>query len=262
MSPIREEESYAKRVEYLRKSRTTLANYKKMYPDLSFTRINPKQVALTILKDFVRKYEEELLAETAYLEPEEQDLIVIGSVHATTNKRKHKRLNKMFDKAKEQFNEDLEQVIELGVINITMNLLRLQELTAKFTSGRINRQLKIESWVSGRERIYREYHINEAKKYSASKDLDLKFAYSANDIPEQSGIYFLFKDGELIYIGHSSNLNQRLLNHDIVRKSYLRDGDNGYIMDCVYCTLPIEKAKSIEWSLIEIARPKYNTKGK
>ena len=259
--------SYEDLLKYLKMSKTALNNFNEFYPDLSFTRTHPKQVILTILKDVVKQYEDDLFAETAYLEPEEQKTIVIGSVykfnhHKGYNKKEYSKQEKLVDKVKDRFIKDLNDIISIGQIKVTAQMLRLQNLTADFTSGRIDKRTWHEGWVQKQVAHYRNYHIKQAKKYSVSKKLNLEFAATTMDLPEKSGIYLLFKDGELIYIGHSGNLRNRLSNHDIVRKYYLPNDGNGYMMDCVYGIMPIEVAKKLEWKLIELAKPKDNVRGK
>ena len=220
MPKSQEDYSYEEYLKYLKISKTALKSFDKKYTDLSFSHIHPKQIVLSMLKDFVAQYEELFISETQYLEPEEQNTVVIGSVHRVRQDDRYARQEKMVEKAKDRFKLDLDRMVSIGQTNITAQLLGLQGLSADFTSRRMKKRVWHVGWVEKQENYYRNYHVKLAKQFSASKDLDLEFAGRPNDLPEESGIYFLFKDGEIVYIGKSSNLKNRLSNQDIVRKCY------------------------------------------
>lgn len=76
-----------------------------------------------------------------------------------------------------------------------------------------------------------------------------------NDIPKNRieikalvGIYFLFKDEELVYIGQSTNINKRVHDHIIDKKF------NTY----TYIQFPKFKLDEMEKKFIRIYSPKYN----
>lgn len=262
MASPQEDYAYDDLVKYLEVAQTALDNYNAQYPDLSYSYVDPIDSSISSIQTALKQLEQTKIDESAYLEPEESDALVIGSVVKWDQKKKLERAHKRLQKAKDRFKDDLETVVALNQTNITAILLEIQSLTAEFTAGRIDKRYWHEQWVDKQREYYQAYHIKQCQKLFAAKDLDLEYINAVSDIPIDSGLYFLFHEGEIIYIGHSANLHKRLKNHTVVRE-YYRQRENGtYIIDCVYALLPIEEAQSTERALIEVAKPKTNKRGK
>ena len=233
-----------------------------MYPDLSFEFPHPEVIASSILNEFAKKVNDELFDATAYLEPEEQDTIPIGSVVRYKKDTRRNRLRKRLLKAQELFAKDLENLYKRNVGTIAGLLVQLQDMSTSFTAERMDKHDQLKEWVKKQQYYYEYYHIKNAKKFSAGKDLDWEYVGNSNSLPETSGIYFLFHDGNVVYAGHSGNLNKRMQTHNVVRKYYLKNDDSGYNIDCVYAELPVAEAQSIERNLIAVAKPSDNRMGK
>ena len=143
-----------------------------------------------------------------------------------------------------------------------MFLLRqIEDETAKFTAERISKHEWHKGWLEKQKHWYGHYHLKECKKYSPCKHLKIKFAATPEELPQESGIYFLFYRGDLLYIGHSTNLQKRIKNHSVVRRYYFKNSSGVYNIDCVYATLPIDRAMKVERKLISIAKPIENIQG-
>lgn len=260
--PVSQENySYEELIKYLNISEEAQRNFNQQYPDLSFTYVNPRTAAISILNEYVKKVNDHHEREIAYLDLEEQDTAAIGSITRFDKYKALKRLYNKLDRAYEVMEADLDRAFESGYVRILAALRDIESLTAEFTAERMSKKDWHKEWVKKQEYWYKQYHIKECKKYYASKSLDLEFAAFPDELPENPGVYFLFNDGELIYIGHSSNLRQRIKNHSIVRKYYLKDDQGVYNIDCVYAELPKEEAKKTERKLIELASPSENIYG-
>jgi predicted GIY-YIG superfamily endonuclease len=247
---------------YLDSSEVALANFEKRYPDLSFEYRNPELIVNLILKDFADNVNQEWVDKNAYLEEFEQDAVPIGSVVRHDHHKQMEKCHRELSLAVKAFAKDLEQVYKLNLVNITGILMRMQMLSTKFTAERIDKHEWHKEWVAKQRYYYELYQLEACRKFRETKSLDLKYVDSPDDLPETSGMYFLLYRGEIVYIGHSSNLRKRIKNHKIVREYYFKNSDGMYNINCVYVELPVEEAKSIERNLIYISKPRSNEQGK
>ncbi|MGC8981956.1 MAG: GIY-YIG nuclease family protein, partial [Minisyncoccia bacterium] len=82
----------------------------------------------------------------------------------------------------------------------------------------------------------------------------LEEKYIKDKVNKKNGVYLLFNDDELVYIGHSKNLYDRIRNgHN--RSTRLNDKWNKF---AYIITHDNKQAKDIESILIHICKPKYN----
>lgn len=255
------EYSYDQLQKYLVVAETALSNFEEKYPDLGLDYVNPRGVAINILNDFADKVNDGFNREVAYLDLEEQDTATLGTRALWNKHGKLSTLYKRLDKAQEIMSDDLTAAFELGYVNILNILRQIENETAGFTAERIMKHEWHTQWLEKQKHWYAYYHLKECKKYSACKSLDVRFACVPGELPREPGVYFLFYRGDLVYIGHTSNLQKRIRNHSVVRKYYFKNEANEYSIDCVYATLPKEKAMEIERKLIDIARPIDNVQG-
>ena len=256
------EYSYAELIHYLDVSRQALRNFEERYYDLGFSYVHPELLVSNILDQYTAKVREEIHIANQYLEVWEQDTVSLGSI---SRKVDAARVGHLLDRVKVElklFEKELDKLYKLSIASVRGTLLNVQLLTADFTAERIDKHNWHKDWVAKQEQYLIDYFIREAGKFEASKELTLKYIANTNDAPEKSGVYFLFHEGEIIYIGHSSNLLKRLGNHDVVRKYYCKDEQNGYNVDCVYAIIPTREAKSVERYLISVANPVKNRQGK
>jgi excinuclease UvrABC nuclease subunit len=113
----------------------------------------------------------------------------------------------------------------------------------------------------GRE-ILNEYLVSIRKTPFYFKDLLIGYPFSVEQLynntgkilmPREQGIYHLFKDDELVYIGMSKNICNRLLDH-------LRDEkkDFNYCLWFVIKEKTVDEIFQIEKRMIKYWKPKYN----
>lgn len=254
--------SYEELKHYLDVSKTALKNFEERYPDLSFEHIHPRILANRVINDFRDEVNKLLVEEIAYLEPIDDGSVAIGSVCNVDHKAKREKAEELVERAVQAFDIDLRNLYETHLASILVSLLRLRDITTPFTVGRIDKHTWHKEWVQKQQEHYENYHIRESSKYSAAKDLELRYVGNSIDVPEISGVYFLYHEGIIIYIGHSRNLNERLNNHETVRKYYCKENGTGYKIDCVYAELPVPEAQSVERKLIAVAKPTQNRQGK
>lgn len=73
---------------------------------------------------------------------------------------------------------------------------------------------------------------------------------SCCDLPSLSGVYFLYDNDELVYIGQSINLRRRLKNHHVYKPGHTIH----------YWLMDRTQLRPIEWALIAIYHPKGQRK--
>lgn len=84
-------------------------------------------------------------------------------------------------------------------------------------------------------------------------------------VPSKPGVYAVYGDGELIYIGQSSDLRERLRRHNI-RPSYGRGTHSPWgDFDSMHVKVRVG-GKFGEWAMVEIRlihriRPRFNVSG-
>ena len=85
--------------------------------------------------------------------------------------------------------------------------------------------------------------------------------------PKEAGIYLIYKDGELVYIGETSNIYDRLTHHENGNGSALKEKienytgiePTSYLMSCTLKTIPIKLGRlEVEKYLISRYNPIYN----
>lgn len=255
------EYSYDELEHYLDVAETALANFEARYPDLSFEYIHPEMIVNEVFSSYLTATSTELLQSIAYLEPWEQDTIAVGSRVESTKKKRLQKLEDNFYSEVERIRKELDDFYHISVSSLTALALQMSHLTAKFTAERIDKHEWHKEWVKKQRQYIADYCIRECAKYNAAQGLDLLYAEYTKDIPEESGVYFLLSRGEIIYVGYSRNLFNRLNNHDVVRERYYK-GENGYKVQCVYSLVPADEAKYIERKLILVSHPEANKQGK
>ena len=155
---------------------------------------------------------------------------------------------------------DMEDLVSLHEIHLRGLYLGLSMLSAKFTAERIQELHRREKWVETQRDYLIQYYYRECKKYRHTKVHKLHFASKGDSLPEETGVYMLFREGEISYIGHSSNLFKRVKNHKLVQNSYRNTGP--FELECVYSLMSIYKARTLEKNLIQTVKPEYNIKSK
>lgn len=95
----------------------------------------------------------------------------------------------------------------------------------------------------------------------------MKFKTLTDKIPKSSCVYFLFNDIELVYIGQTQNLKQRLQwNNSVINANWFIGNKpmDSFIFDSVYY-LPVVNKKEerlrIEREYLEMYNPKCNWSG-
>ena len=79
------------------------------------------------------------------------------------------------------------------------------------------------------------------------------------DIPEYPGVYFIWSDDELLYIGSSENLRRRIAEHTnktLFKRMMIVCEEAKKV--CFIVTSNIQEAKVIEDSLIDLIPTKWN----
>jgi len=256
MPSPQEDYTYDQLVHYYGVAQTALHNFRDKYPRLEIEIWQSKQDALTALQTYTTEFGEQVIEQNAYLDEGEKDGIEIGTYTHYTNKTKRKKLLKRIAKRKETFETDLEELTCLHEIHLRGLYLELSMMSAKFSADRIQELHRREAWVEKQKQHLTNYYVSNCQKYSATKNLDLHFSHDIVSLPTDSGIYILFKNGKIIYIGHSANIQKRIKNHKLVRKSYRNSGP--FKLECVYALLSRSKAQTIEKHLLQLAKPEFN----
>lgn len=68
--------------------------------------------------------------------------------------------------------------------------------------------------------------------------------------PRTNGVYRLFSNNEVVYVGMSADIGKRIKHHWL-NKNIMFD-------DFLYTKLPVQKTRAVERSLIRKFKPKYN----
>jgi len=260
MASPQENYTYEELLKYLGIAQVALANFIEMYPDMDIYIRQPENDVINDLNIFKENYAERLFEMNAFLDDDEKEGIEIGSYVPRDSSATKQRLMRRIEMEKKCFLSDLSHLVRLHETQMRVLYMELSRMSAKFTADRIQELHRRETWVETQRHYLGLYHIKQCKRWSAAKDIDLTFCTSFTDIPEESGVYFLFDKGEIVYIGHSSNIHKRIKNHDIVRTYY--SNKSGFDIECVYASLPIEQARSTERKLIELVKPRHNERGK
>ena len=247
---------------YCGAAQSALNNFIVRYPGLRVETWQPEQLVAIDLQETLNGLRSEIAAFNAYLDEDEIDGIQIGTYSHHEDKARRVRLEKRIGLAQQRFKRDLQELTNLHKIQLKGLYMELSGMSAKFTAGRLQELHRLEEWVKTQEYYLALYHIKQCQQYSAAKELDLHFIVRQNDAPETSGVYFLFVNGDIVYIGSSQNLRSRLNHHDIVRNSYCKDGGGQYKIECVYTELPIGQARGVEQKMIRLAAPELNKKGR
>ena len=260
MTSPQEDYSYKELLHYLKIAETALSNFNDSYPSLGVTVRQPEQDVISDLKSFKENYDKRLFDMNAYLDSDEIDGIEIGSYVGHEDRAKKRKLAKRIEMEKKCFLSDLSHLVRLHETQMRVLYMEHSRMSAKFTADRIQELHRREAWVEAQKNFFALHHIKRCSQWPAAKDLALHFCTAFDRIPGASGIYFLFDKGEIVYIGHSSNLRTRLSKHEMVRKYY--SNENGFDVECVYAELPIDEAQSIERKMIRLVKPRHNERGK
>jgi predicted GIY-YIG superfamily endonuclease len=260
MASPQEEYSYEQLVHYYDVSKVALKNYREKYPDLDIDLRQSEQDVLSELYGFVTVFGERVLEINAYLDDDEKEGIEIGTVVHYQKKKKREKLLNRIDKEKRAFMSELEDLVSLHEIHLRGLYLELSRMSAKFTAERIQELHRREQWVETQKQYLVKYYYRECQQYRHTKAHKLHFATESDSLPEETGVYILFHQGEIVYIGHSSNLFKRVKNHKLVQNSYRNSGP--FELECVYSLMSIYKARTLEKNLIQTVKPEYNIKSK
>ena len=260
MTSPQEDYSYNELLKYLQIANRALSNFNNSYPDLSIHIAQPEQDVVTDLRCFKNSYDKRLLDMNAFLDPDEVEGIEIGSYVGHEDRIKKRKLSQRIEMEKKCFLSDLSHLVRLHETQMRVLYMEHSRMSAKFTAGRIQELHRREVWVETQRYFFALHHINQCLKWSAAKGLELCFITEFSNLPETSGVYFLFDKGEIIYIGHSTNMHKRLKSHEMVRKYY--SNGSGFDVECVYAELPIKEAQSVERKMIRLVKPEHNGRGK
>jgi excinuclease UvrABC nuclease subunit len=109
--------------------------------------------------------------------------------------------------------------------------------------------------------------ISELKKYKIRPDnpkwhpSTKQFGFKNHTFPKKEGVYFIFNiNNELIYIGKTNNIQQRLASHFCTREGTSQISDKTEICMASYILLDDYKynTQGVEQIYIGIYKPKYN----
>lgn len=92
--------------------------------------------------------------------------------------------------------------------------------------------------------------MDNYRNSNISKESKINIKNKIKNIENKSGIYFLYKDSKIVYIGQSIRLKRRVQNHLSIG---IKDFD-----DCSVEYLPEERLLEEERKLINFYSPKYN----
>lgn len=247
---------------YLGVAQLALGNFRTKYPNLRVETWQPDVAAATGVQEELNKLRAKIAASNAYLDDDEIEGIQVGTYSRHDNRVARRNLEFRIANLQERFQQDLHEVICLHEIELKGLYLALSGLSAKFSADRIAEHARLEKWVATQEHYLALYHINRCKQYSPAKDAELHFIDQREIAPHITGVYFLFKDGEIIYIGSTSNLHKRLKNHEVVRENYCKDDTGKYRIECVYTEFPTtSKAQGFERKMIALMQPRLNVNG-
>ena len=260
MTSPQEDYTYDQLVHYYDVSKLALKNYKDKYPDLDIDLRQSEQEVLSELYSFVTTFGKRVLEINAYLDDDEKEGIETGTVVHYQKKKKREKLLDRIDREKRLFMSELEDLVSLHEIHLRGLYLELSMMSAKFTAERIQELHRREQWVATQEDYLIQHYFRECKKYRYTKVHLLHFAKERHSLPEDAGVYILFDNGKIIYIGHSSNIYKRVKNHKLVQNSYRNSGP--FELECVYSLMSIYKARTLEKNLIQTVKPEYNVKSK
>lgn len=214
----------------------------------------PRDTVINVAKQAVERQVAALIEDTRYLDEDERtDAIPVAQVSS----KKTARLL-----------EGLEGVEQMLISAITIAILDYQLRYKKFVWQlseetmpvyRANRKKlrPVQARFNKASLALHDYYVELCTQASLVQGMRCNVYYKQSDIPKKSGLYFLIYEGEVIYIGRSENLYNRLNNHDVVRKYYLQDN-----FVCGIIEMSADNAKSIELDVIEIVRPVENKNGK
>jgi hypothetical protein len=254
--------SYTELLDNLELAKSRLRNFNSQYPDIRIKSVSPREITLSIAGDVLYDYQEQLNKDIAYLEDDERtDKIQIGNQAMKKNQRRLDRIDKRLQRAKNKFKSELERCIELHTVHLTALYLEKAQITGKQTAELSDERYTLQMDIHNAERALIDFNISQCKKFSVMKDAPIQYCGNTSKVPALPGVYFLLKDGEIIYIGHSRNLHQRLNDNDIVREYYRHSEEGGYNGDIVISPYPVDYAKRLERKLISLAKPRYNIKG-
>lgn len=115
--------------------------------------------------------------------------------------------------------------------------------------------------ISREHGLWQRRSLDGFERIEAPKDiypLDILRTVGAAEIPETSGIYFLWHGPQLLYVGQSSNLSNRIYSHS--RAAGARHGLVKQIpfARCTFITCPEGYRFELETKYIRAYRPPYN----
>jgi hypothetical protein len=253
---------YQELLDNLTTAEENFQKFKKRYPELHVTTVFPKDLVSGVVNRLAKEYREEIFVDSQYLDDDErEDGLQIGSMSSKKNKNRFSRVNRRIKKEETALVHDLKDCVKLHAIYLTALYLEKSQITAKFTADMLDKQQAALRTLAEAKKAIERYHIEQCSKFFVLNDVDTFFFFpDTKNAPEVSCVYFLLVYDEIMYVGHSKNLQSRLRSNHVVRKYYLQ-GDYEDI-NCVYIPCSIERARELERTLISIAKPPYNKKGK
>ena len=139
--------------------------------------------------------------------------------------------------------------------------LKISGVTATSTAILLDARYTLDNKVADAHEALETYYIDECTKFMVMEDRSVSIYYHTSTIPEVSGIYFLIHEGEILYIGRSGNIYNRVNNHAAVREYYFKNSKPGYNIVCgIHETA--DNLVELEKKLINVAQPKANVKSK
>ncbi|MHC4181800.1 MAG: GIY-YIG nuclease family protein [Planctomycetota bacterium] len=254
--------SYQELLDNLQTAEEALKEFDSKYPNINIELVFPREISLGVAARVFRAYQEHLNDAIAYLDDDERDDgIQVGNYSLYENRRRLKRIDKQIERAKNKFTAELEQCIDLHTTLLVSMYLEKSQISAKKTAQLSDNRYTLQREIYDAGRAIADYNIAECTKFSVMEDVPVQYCSNTKFAPSLPGVYFLLQQGEIIYIGHSRNMQERLNNNDIVREYYRHSDKGGYNVDCVVCPCPFKKAKELERALISLAKPEYNIQG-
>ncbi len=228
-------------------------------PFLELVTIFPEDYVLQVFNQLHTEYNKERLDRIRYLHEatERPGGVVVGSVHDPADSFTIDTTEKHIDNELKTLKAELLSTLHLATLEIKALYLRIEQRTATYTAELVDKRYILQENIVRAHSAIADYYISYCHLPSMAHDLELVFHTNKDTLPEGSGIYFICSEGEIMYIGHSKHIKERVGNHELGQMYYCENE-----LECVTSELEINKAIDVEAELIYIFKPKENTYSK
>jgi predicted GIY-YIG superfamily endonuclease len=248
---------YSQLKEELSAKQAMLDAFLEQYPDLYITKVFPEDLVTQVFNGFYQKYNEERVNKIAYLNTEERDGIEIGNIFEDRGKFTGKQVEKHIENELAHLQDDLFYTLDKYELILKSLFLKWSKWSARHTAELMDTKYTLELEINKAETAIADYYINICSTPSMARRLPFSFHTTKSTLPAKPGLYFICSEGEVVYVGHSIDINRRVRNHEMGPSYYC-----GNSLECVTSELEIEQAKKLESEIIYILKPKENTYSK